>query len=110
MSATESKWTAVGMGCFAVVSLVAFVVVYGPALLAVAPGSGVKPPMHPVGLAIWFFANAWWLACVGMGVRQLFVRPRKYGLISIGFGALHLTAYRIIEWYLVWSRDLYWTG
>jgi hypothetical protein len=110
MGATESRWTTIGMSFFAVVSIVAFVALYGPPLLATAPGSGVKPPMHVVGLLVFVLANIWWLPCVVMGVRQLFVRPRRYGLITIGFGVLHLTAYRVIEWHLVWSRGLYWSG
>jgi hypothetical protein len=49
-----------------------------------------------------------WLLCVVAGVSQLFVRPRRYGLFTIGFGVLQFAAFRLTEWLLMGSRGIYW--
>src|SRR5262249_50171901 len=99
--------TTICMGGFAVASVAAFAAVYGPSLSSFEPGSGIRPPFSIPPLLVLFFAKAWWMACIVMGVRQLFVRPRCYGLFTIGFGVLQLAAYQLTEWLLMGSRGIY---
>jgi hypothetical protein len=108
VDASESRLTTTMMGCLAAASVALFAAVYGPALSSVAPGSGIRHPFSLLPLLAYFFVMTWWMACIGMGVRQLFVRPRRYGLFTIGFGVLQLTAYRLTEWLLMGSRGIYW--
>jgi hypothetical protein len=82
-------------------------VVYAPALSSVAPGSGVRPWNILLLLAL-MVGSGWWIMCVVVGVRQWFVRPRRYGLFTIGFGVLQLAAFLLTEWLLMGSRGLYW--
>ena len=107
MDAGESRVTTIAMGCFAAASVAFFVAVYAPALSSVPPGSGVRPWTVLLMLAGFFGWNGW-LACVVVGVRQLFVLPRRYGLYTIGSGALQLAAFRLTEWLLMGSRGIYW--
>ena len=107
MDASESRVTTIAMGCFAVASVAFFAAVYGPALSSVAPGSSVRPWSVLLLLAGLLGMNGW-TACVVIGLRQLFVRPRRYGLFTIGFGVLALAASRFTEWLLMGSRGLYW--
>jgi len=107
MDASESRLTTVVMGCFAAASVAFFAAVYVPALSSVAPGSGIRPWSVIPLLAVFFGMNGW-IACVVMGVRQLFVRPRRYGLFTVGFGVLQLAAYLLTEWLLLGSRGMYW--
>ena len=107
MDASESRLTTIGVGCFAAASVAFFAAVYAPALSSVAPGSSIRP-MTVLLLLAAFFGMHGWLLCVVVGVRQLFVRPRRYGLFSIGFGVLQFAAYQLTEWLLLGSRDLYW--
>jgi hypothetical protein len=95
------------MGCFAAASVALFVVVFAPTLSALAPGSGIRP-WSTVPLLAVAFGYGGWIPCVVMGVRQLFARPRRYGLFTIGFGVLQLAAFRLTEWLLIDSRGLYW--
>src|SRR5262249_11949822 len=108
VDASESRLTTIGMGCFTAASLALFAAVYAPALASVAPGSGIRPPMNLLPLLVLFFGMTWWMPCIVMGVRQLFARPRRYGLLTIGFGVLQLTTYRLTEWLLMGSRGIYW--
>jgi hypothetical protein len=108
MDASESRLTTIGLGCFAAASVAFFAAVYAPALSSLPPGSGVRPWSVLLLLAA-FLGMSGWLPCVVMGVRQLFVRPRRYGLYTIGFGAVQLVGYRLTEWLLIGSRGMYWT-
>jgi hypothetical protein len=54
------------------------------------------------------FGYAWWIMCVAVGVRQLFVRPRYYGLVTIGFGVLQFATFQLAVWLLMGSRGIYW--
>jgi hypothetical protein len=104
----ESRLTTIIAGCFAAASVAFFVAVYGPALASVTPGTGVKPGMNlPEMLAV-TFGYAGWIPCVVMGVRQLFVRPRRYGLVTIGFGVLQFATFQLALWLLMGSRGIYW--
>jgi len=105
--ASASRVTTIGMGCFAAGSVAFFAAVYAPALSSIAPGSSVRPWTVLLLLAL-FFGIWGWLPCVVLGVRQLFVRPRRYGLYTIGFGVLQWAAYQFTEWLLMGSRGLYW--
>jgi hypothetical protein len=107
MDATGSRVTTIGMGCFAVATIVFFVAVFAPALSSLEPGSGVRPWSVLTLLAL-FLASSAWLACLVAGVRQLFVRPCRYGLITIGIGVLQFAAHQFTEWLLMGSRGLYW--
>jgi len=107
MDARESRLTTILMSCLAAASIAFFVVIFAPPLLKLPPGSGIRPWSIPTLLAL-MFGSGWWIGCVVMGIRQLFVRPRRYGLFTIGFGVLHLAAFEFIEWLLVRSRGHYW--
>jgi hypothetical protein len=108
MDACDSRITTIVTGCGAAASVALFAAVYGPAMASVPPGSGIKPGMNVLSLSAVMFGYGWWVMCVGYGVRQLLVRPRRYGLLTIGFGALQLAAVRLIEWWLMDSRGVYW--
>ena len=107
MDASESRFTTIVMGCLAVASVAGFATVYAPTLLSIAPGSGVRP-WAVLPLLTLMFVSGWWIACVVMGIRQLFVRPRRYGLFTIGFGAVQLAAFWLTHWLLMDSRGHYW--
>lgn len=107
MDASESRFATIVMGCVAAASVAFFVVIYAPALSSLPPGSGVRPWSILPLLAL-MFASGWWVMCVVMGIRQLFVQPSHYGLFTIGFGVLQLAAFVFIEWLLIGSRGLYW--
>src|SRR5262245_11427544 len=108
MDASESRFHTIWMSGFAVATVVAFAAIYGPELALLEPGSAVRPPFDIWSLLVWFFAMTWWLPCVVMGVRQLFVRPRRDGLYTIGFGVLQLAATQLTQWLLMGSRGIYW--
>ena len=107
MDASESRFTTIVMGCIAGASVAGFAAVFAPTLLSIAPGSGIRP-WGVLPLLTLMFGSGWWIACLVMGIRQLFVRPRRYGLYTIGFGALQLAAFGLTEWLLVGSRGHYW--
>jgi hypothetical protein len=107
MGAGESRLTTIGMGGFAAGSVAFFAAVYAPALASVPPGEGIRP-WSVVPLLAAFFGMSGWLACLLVGVDQLFVRPRRYGLFTIGFGVLQFAAYQLTEWLLMGSRGIYW--
>jgi hypothetical protein len=108
MDACDSRIDTIVTGCGAAASVALFAAVYGPAMASAPPGSGIKPGMHPLLLLALVIGYGWWVMCVAYGVRQLFVRPRRYGLFTIGFGVLQLAAVRLIEWLLMDSRGVYW--
>jgi hypothetical protein len=108
VDASESRLTTIGMGCFAATTVALFAAVYAPTLSAVAPGSAIRPPMSILPALLLWFAMIWWMPCIVMGVRQLFVSPRRYGLFTIGFGVLQFAAYQLTEWLLMGSRGIYW--
>jgi hypothetical protein len=95
------------VGCYAVASIVFFVAVFAPTLAALEPGSGVRP-WGGVPLLAFFMAGSGWLLCLIAGITQLFARPRRYGLITIGFGVLQFAAFQFTQWLLMGSRGLYW--
>jgi hypothetical protein len=108
MDASESRLTTIVIGCFAVASVAFFVAVYAPALASVTPGTGIKPGMNlPEMLAV-PIGYAGWIPCVAMGVRQLFVQPRRYGLVTISFGVLQFATFQLALWLLMGSRGIYW--
>lgn len=107
MDAGESRVTTFGVGVWAVASVAVFAAVYSPALASIEPGSGVRP-WGALPLAAGLCGWAGWLPCVVAGACQLVARPRYYGLLSIGLGALQLIAFRLLEWELMGSRGLYW--
>jgi len=107
VDASESRLTTIGMGGFAAGSVAFFAAVYAPALASVAPGEGIRP-MTVLLLLAAFLGMSGWLACVITGVSQLFVRPRRYGVLAIGFGGLQFAAYRLTEGVLMGSRGIYW--
>jgi hypothetical protein len=108
VDATESRLTTIVMGCFAAASVALFAAVYGPALASLPPGSGVKPGMNLLAMLAVPLGYASWTMCVAMGVRQLFVRSRYYGLITIGFGILQFASFQLVVWLLMGSRGIYW--
>ena len=108
MDASESRLTTILMGCFAAASVALFAAVYGPALASLPPGSGVKPGMNLLAMLAVPFGYAWWIMCVAVGVRQLLVRPRYYGLVTIGFGVLQFATFQLVVWLLMGSRGISW--
>lgn len=109
VDAHESRLTTVAMGLLAAASVALFAWVYGPDLASLPPGSGVKPGMNlPAMLAV-PFGYAAWVACLAVGVRQLFIRPRYYGMATIGLGVLQFAAFRLVVWLLMGSRGIHWT-
>jgi hypothetical protein len=108
MDACDSRIDTIVTGCGAAASVALFAAVYGPAMASIPPGHGIKPGMHPLPLLAFALGYGWWVGCVVYGVRQLFVRPRRYGLFTIAFGVLQLAAVRLIEWLLMDSRGVYW--
>ena len=107
MDASQSRWTTIGAGCYAAASVAFFAAVYAPTLSSLPPGSSVRP-WSVVPLLAVFLGMSGWLVCLVTGISQLFVRPRRYGLFTIGLGVLQLTAYQLTEWLLMGSRGLYW--
>ena len=108
MDAGESRLTTIACGCVAAASVAFFVAVYAPLLASVAPGSGIRPPMSVLPLLAMLFGVGGWIPCVVMGVRQLFFRPRRYGLFTLSFGGLQMAAFLLSEWLLMGSRGIYW--
>jgi hypothetical protein len=109
MDASESRLTTIACGCVAVASIAFFVAIYAPTLASVAPGEGVLPWSTLPLLAMVFGAGGW-IPCIVMGLRQLFVRPRRYGIFTLGIGILQIAAFRLTEWLLMGSRGIYWAG
>ena len=107
MDAGESRLTTIACGCVAAASVAFFVAVYAPLLASVAPGSGIRPWSVLLLLAA-FLGISGWLPCVLVGVRQLFFRPRRYGLFTLSFGGLQMAAFLLSEWLLMGSRGIYW--
>jgi len=50
----------------------------------------------------------WWVGCLVAGVRQVFTRPRWYGLVTIGFGVLEFLAVPVAVWLLMRARGIEW--
>jgi hypothetical protein len=107
MDASESRATTIGLACFAATSVALFVVIYAPALSTVAPGRGIRP-MTLLPLFVAALGLGGWIPCVVIGVRQLFSKPRYYGLLSIGIGALQRLSFRLVEWLLMDQRGIHW--
>ncbi len=108
MDARDSRFDTVVLGCGAAASVALFAAVYGSAMSSVPPGSGFKPGMHPLSMLALVLGYGWGVMCFAFGGRQLFARPRRYGLFTIGFGALQLAVVRLIEWVLMDLRGVYW--
>lgn len=104
---SDSRATTAILGCFAAGSVLFFVAVYALQLSAVKPGTGIRP-MSALPLIAAVLGRGGWIPCVVEGVRQLFVGPRQYGMVSLGFGALQVLAYRLAEWQLMGSRGIHW--
>ena len=107
MDESESRMTTIGMGCFAFVTVALFVAVYSPLLWSTGRGGSLRP-MSPLPLAALVLGMGGWIPCVVMGVRQLLVKPRYYGGLTIGIGVLQMAAFRLAEWVLVTSRGYEW--
>lgn len=107
MDASESRNLTIGLGGFALGSIALFVAIYAPALASVAPGRGIRP-MSLLPLLAALMGVGGWLPCVVLGVWQLFCRPRRYGMISIGIGVLQAVGFRLAEWWLMGSRGIHW--
>lgn len=107
MEAGESRATTIGLACFAAASVALFVVVYAPALSSIGPGRGIRP-MTAWLLLVAALGLGGWIPCVVIGARQLLSRPRYYGLLSIGIGALQRVGFRLIEWVLMDRRGIHW--
>jgi hypothetical protein len=106
MDSSESRNETIILGCMSVASIALFVWVYSP-LLWLPPNRSIRP-MTCLSLCSIVFPAAFWIICLGMGVRQLFVKPRRYGLISIGIGVLQLATFVFLEWWLIRSRGHAW--
>ena len=107
MTAEDTRHETIGLGCFAVASVLLFSAAYTHALWHVAPNQSIRP------MTMWLLFCAvlgmgGWIPCVILGIRQLFVRPRVYGLISIGVGLVQVMGYQAAHWLILGSRGLYW--
>jgi hypothetical protein len=64
--------------------------------------------MALVPLAAVVFGYSWWLGCLVTGVRQLFARPRRYGLVTLGIGAFQFAAGPLAMQLLMRARGIEW--
>lgn len=107
MGAAESRIDTVIVGSGAAAAVAFFWAVYGPALLAAAPGSSFRP-MALAPLLAFVLGYGWWMMCIVMGVRQLFVRPRRYGLVTISCGIVQFLAVPLAAELLMRARGIAW--
>lgn len=99
-------WTLI-VGCFSLASVVSFLIVYAPEAFAATPGTRFRA-MAPVPLLAAVWAVWGWLPGLVIGTRQLFWRPRVYGLISIALSALQFACFRLAQWLLMDLRGITW--
>ena len=90
----------------AVASVAFFWWVYG-GLVTAPPGTSVRAMALLPFLAA-MVGYMFWLVCLVTGVRQLFTRPRWYGLVTIGFGALQFLAVPVAVWLVMRARGIDW--
>jgi hypothetical protein len=109
VDADDSRVDTVMASGGAVASIAGFWAVYGPSLLSASPGDTFRP-MALAPLLAFFFGYGWWILCLAMGVRQLFVRPRRYGWISVGFGALQFATVPLAMELLMRARGVGWAS
>ncbi|QEL18636.1 hypothetical protein [Limnoglobus roseus] len=64
--------------------------------------------MTPLPALTFLFGHACWLVCLALGVRQLFVRPRWYGLVTIGIGVLQFLAVPLAMWLVMRAQGIEW--
>jgi hypothetical protein len=64
--------------------------------------------MHVLPLLALMCGAGGWLPCLPLGARQLFVRPRRYRLLTLGFGVLQMAAFWLAYWLLIESRGIQW--
>ena len=107
MNREETRLWTIILGCFSVAALGFFLAIYAPAALAAQPGASFRP-MTPVPLLAAMFVFAGWIPAIVMGVRQLFCKPRVYGVISIAIGVSHFAGYLLAEWLLMTRRGISW--
>jgi hypothetical protein len=103
----ETRLWTITIGCFSIAALGFFLAVYAPAALAARPGASFRP-MTPVPLLAAMLGIAGWIPAIVMGVRQLFWKPRVYGVISIAIGVLHFAGFWVAEWLLMTRRGITW--
>ena len=93
-------------GAGAVTSIAFFWWVYG-GLASAPPGTSVRA-MAPLPLLGLVAGYGWWVVCFVMGVRQVFTRPRWYGLVTVGFSTLQFLAVPVAVWLLMRARGIVW--
>ena len=89
-----------------VASVAFFWWVYG-GLATAPPGASIRA-MAPLPLLALLVGHVWWLVCLVTGARQLFTRPRWYGLVTIGFGAVQFLAVPVAARWLMNVRGIEW--
>lgn len=92
----------------AATSTALFWAVFGPALAFGPANRGVTPGMHPLAMLAVPLGYSWWVACAAVGCRQLFARPRRYGLFTLAAGALQFLAVPGAVGLLMRARGLHW--
>ena len=107
MDECEARVDAFIAGGGATASIALFWVVYGPAMLSAPLGTSFRA-MALLPLLAFIFGYGWWVMCIGMGVRLLFVRPRRYGWITVGLGALQFAAVPLAVELLMQARGIQW--
>ncbi len=60
------------------------------------------------GLAAGASVALFWAVCLAVGIRQLFARPRWYGLVTIAIGALQFLAVPLAMWLVMRARGIEW--
>lgn len=109
MDAYDSRMNTVVVSGGAVASIAGFWAVYGPALLSAVPGDTFRP-MALAPLLAFFFGYNWWVMCLALGIRQWLSRPRWYGWISVGFGALQFVTVPLVMELLMRARGTGWAS
>jgi hypothetical protein len=105
--ASETRIWTIALGCFSLATILLFLVVYAPEAMTARPGASWRP-MTPLPLIAALFGIGGWIPGVVMGLRQLFWRPRSYGVISIAIGCAQFASFQFVEWLLMDSRGITW--
>lgn len=107
MDPSEARLNTLAIGCFSLASIVLFLVVYGPPALSAPPGTSWRP-MTPLLLIAFVMGHWGWIPGIVMGIRQLFWKPRIYGIYIIGIGCAQFAGFQLVEWLLMDSRGITW--
>lgn len=78
-------------------------------MLSAPPGISFRA-MALLPLLAFMFGYGRWVMCVVMGVRLLFIRPRHYGWITVGLGALQFVAVPLAMELLMRARGVEWSS